>query len=61
MNSASPCSLRWKRGKEEVIQLLLKQGVNIEAKSKKGHTALDVTTDRGYARVVRLLEAKIKQ
>lgn len=42
-------------GREEIVELLLRNGVEINSKNKNGSTALDVAVEKGFGKIVEIL------
>lgn len=42
-------------GREEIVELLLKNGVDINSKNKNGSAALDIAVEKGYGKIVEIL------
>ncbi len=46
-------------GNVQVIRSLLEKGADINAKDNKGMTALDIAKDKGYVKLIYLLENEV--
>lgn len=42
-------------GREEIVELLLRNGVDINSKNKNGSTALDIAVEKGFGKIVEIL------
>ncbi len=42
---------------EELVRFLIKNGANVNAKSKKGKTPLSIATEAGNANIIELLKS----
>lgn len=42
-------------GREEIVELLLRNGVDINSINKNGSTALDIAVEKGFGKIVEIL------
>lgn len=55
LNSIIICLKKIRLGREEIVELLIKNGVDINSRNKNGQCALDIAVEKGFGKIVEIL------